>query len=261
MQAAQIAKHAVVPRSEWIKRRAEFLAKEKEFTKLRDELARQRRQLPWTQLEKAYTFDGPCGSESLADLFEGRSQLIVYHFMLGPGWEAGCKGCSFVSDHFDGAIPHLNARDTTLVVVSRAPLAQIRKFQERMGWKFKWVSSGESDFNYDYGVSFTKEQAASKTVQYNYKQQPFSGEELPGMSVFYRSLDGDVFHTYSTYARGLDPFMSTYQLLDVVPKGRDEDEFKSPMEWVNHHDRYPTLASAARAMAKGSCCCDAKEHA
>ncbi len=260
MKAAELTGHSVVSRTEWIKKRAEFLAKEKEFTKLREELAQQRRQLPWTRVEKSYAFEAPDGKESLSDLFEGRSQLIVYHFMLGPGWEAGCKGCSFVSDHFDGAIPHLNARDTTLVVVSRAPLAQIRKFQERMGWRFRWVSSAESDFNYDYCVSFTKEQAASKTVMYNYKQQAFSGDELPGMSVFYRSLDGDVFHTYSTYARGLDPFMSTYQLLDVVPKGRDEGEFESPMDWVKHHDRYPTLATAAKAMAKGSCCGGGKGH-
>ena len=267
MKTIEMPVGGIVSQAEWVKARAEFLAKEKEFTRLRDDLARQRRELPWARVEQEYEFEGPDGPESLADLFEGRSQLVVYHFMLGPGWEEGCPGCSFVSDHFDGAIAHLNARDVTLVVVSRAPLSQIRAFQQRMGWKFKWVSSAESEFNFDYGVSFTKEQVASKKVPYNYGVREFPKEEAPGMSVFYRSLDGDIFHTYSTYGRGLDPFVGAYQFLDIVPKGRDEDGLPSPMAWLKHHDRYPSstvssaIASAAKAMAKGTCCSGGKDCA
>jgi predicted dithiol-disulfide oxidoreductase (DUF899 family) len=228
----------VVSHPEWLAARSEFLAKEKEFTRLRDELSRQRRSLPWEKVEKRYEFDGVSGKVTLADLFGGRSQLLIYHFMFGPGWREGCKSCSFVSDHFDGATVHLAHRDTTLVVVSRAPFAEIDAFKKRMGWKFPWVSSFGSEFNFDYQVSFTPEERARGKVAYNYSVGEFPSDEAPGASVFVQDAAGEVFHTYSTFGRGLDILMGTYNLLDLVPKGRDEDGLDFSMSWVRHHDRY-----------------------
>jgi predicted dithiol-disulfide oxidoreductase (DUF899 family) len=228
----------VVSHTEWLAARSAFLSKEKEFTRLRDELSRQRRALPWEKVEKRYEFDAVSGKVTLADLFDGRNQLLIYHFMFGPGWEQGCKSCSFVSDHFDGATVHLAHRDTTLAVASRAPLAEIEAFKKRMGWKFPWVSSFGSDFNFDYHVSFTPEERANGKVAYNYDVGEFPSEEAPGASVFAKDGAGEVFHTYSTYGRGLDILMGTYNLLDLVPKGRDEAGLDFSMSWVRHHDRY-----------------------
>jgi len=227
----------VVSEAEWLVARKDLLTREKEFTRQRDALSAARRQLPMVKIDKKYVFDGPNGKETLADLFEGRSQLIVYHFMLGPGWEEGCKSCSYLADHFDGANWHLPHRDVTLVVISRAPFSEIEPFKKRMGWRFKWVSSSGNDFNFDYHVSFTKEEEAKGRVYYNYGMEEFISEELPGLSVFYKNEDGEVFHTYSTYARGLDILVGAYNFLDLVPKGRDEDP-EATMSWVRHHDRY-----------------------
>jgi predicted dithiol-disulfide oxidoreductase (DUF899 family) len=238
-----VANHPVVSEKQWIEARKELLRAEKELTHQRDELSRRRRALPWVKVEKKYVFDSPQGRVSLADLFEGRSQLIVYHFMFHPDWREGCPSCSFVVEHFDGALPHLAARDVSLAVVSRAPLAKIEPFKKRMGWRFRWVSSFGSDFNYDYHVSFTPEQKAAPggKVAYNYQMQEFPSDEGPGLSVFLKNPDsGEIFHTYSTYARGLDPLVGTYTLLDLVPKGRDEDHLAFSMQWLRHHDRYGT---------------------
>ena len=246
--------HRIVTREEWRLARREHLAQEKELTRLRDELARRRRELPWLKVEKRYAFDGPGGKQTLSDLFGGRSQLVVYHFMFGPDWAEGCPSCSFVSDHVDGALPHLAARDVALTMVSRAPLARIEPFKRRMGWGFPWVSSHGSDFNADFGVSFGADELASGAVDYNYATQAFPSREAPGLSVFFRDARGDVSHTYSTYARGLDPLVGTYAILDLVPKGRDEDRLAFSMEWVRHHDRYATgeLADPARARPSAS---------
>lgn len=225
----------IVSREAWLEARKAHLAREKEFTRARDELCRQRRELPWVRVGKPYAFEGPKGKLTLADLFDGRSQLIVYHFMLGPDWKEGCPGCSFVSDHFDGAIAHLAHHDVTLAAVSRAPLAQIEGFKKRMGWSFPWVSSHGSDFNHDFHVSFTPEERERGTAIYNYETASRSGEEAPGLSVFARDPAGGVFHTYSTYARGLDLLIGTYNLFDLTPKGRNETK---PMDWLRHHDRY-----------------------
>jgi predicted dithiol-disulfide oxidoreductase (DUF899 family) len=231
-------KHKVVSRNEWLAARKQYLIKEKEFTRLRDQLSAERRELPWVKVEKNYVFDGPDGKETLADLFDGRSQLIIYHFMFGPGWKEGCQSCSFLVDHIDGAVVHLNARDVALVVISRAPLSQIEAFKKRMGWRFKWVSSYGSDFNYDYHVSFSKDEIVKGKVYYNYEMQEFPSEEAPGISVFYKDENGDIFHTYSSYARGLDMLVGAYNYLDLAPKGRDEDALAFTMAWVRHHDRY-----------------------
>jgi predicted dithiol-disulfide oxidoreductase (DUF899 family) len=228
----------VVSHKEWLAARTAFLAKEKEFTRLRDELSRQRRALPWEKVEKRYEFESTRGKLTLADLFNGRSQLIVYHFMLGPGWQEGCPSCSLIADHFDGPAIHLANRDTMLTAVSRAPLAEIEAFKKRMGWKFQWVSSFGSDFNFDYHVSFTPEEKAQGKVAYNYGQREFPSNEGPGASVFAKNAAGEVFHTYSTYARGLDILMGAYNFLDLVPKGRDEDDLDFSMSWVRHHDKY-----------------------
>lgn len=232
--------HPVVTREQWLERRKELLLKEKELTRARDRINAERRELPWVRLDKSYVFDAPEGKRSLADLFEGRSQLVIYHFMFGPEWQEGCPSCSFVSDHIDGARLHLAARDVTLTMVSRAPLAKIEAFKKRMGWKFKWVSSYGSDFNGDFHVSFTKEEMAQGKVNYNYTMQEFPSEEAPGVSVFYKDPSGEVFHTYSTFGRGLDSLVGTYVILDLVPKGRDEDHLEFSMEWVRYHDRYGT---------------------
>jgi predicted dithiol-disulfide oxidoreductase (DUF899 family) len=230
----------IVSRAEWLAARNEFLTKEKEFTRLRDELSRQRRALPWEKVEKRYEFDSTRGKITLADLFDGRSQLIVYHFMFGPGWQEGCPSCSYVADHFDGSLLHLANRDTTLAVVSRAPLAEIDAFKKRMGWKFQWVSSYGSDFIFDYHVSFTPEERSRGEVYYNYVMDKFLREEGPGFSVFAKDAAGEIFHTYSTYGRGVDILIGAYNFLDLVPKGRDEDHLAFTMEWVRHHDRYGT---------------------
>jgi predicted dithiol-disulfide oxidoreductase (DUF899 family) len=239
MQAPKpIQSHKIVSPDEWLQARKAHLAKEKEFTRARDALSRERRELPWVKVEKAYLFDTPEGKKKLDDLFEGRSQLIVYHFMFGPDWEQGCKSCSFLADHFDSAAVHLAQRDVTLAVVSRAPLAEIEAFRRRMGWRFRWVSSHGSDFNHDYHVSFTPDEMAKGPVDYNYTKQKFGSEEAPGASVFYRDEDGHIFHTYSAYGRGLDILIGAYNFLDLVPKGRDEDDLDFTMAWVRHHDRY-----------------------
>src|SRR5262245_46201445 len=229
--------HNVVSKEEWLRARKAHLAKEKEFTRLRDELSRQRRELPWEKVDKHYVFEGPDGKRTLGDLFEGRSQLIVYHFMLGPGWEHGCPSCSYLMDHTDGALVHLKARDVSFVAISRAPISEIEAFKKRMGWRFKWVSSFGTDFNSDYNVAFTKEELAKGKVYYNYNLEPFGAEEAPGMSVFYKDASG-IFHTYSSYGRGLDILVGTYNYLDLVPKGRDEEGLAFSMSWVRHHDRY-----------------------
>jgi predicted dithiol-disulfide oxidoreductase (DUF899 family) len=228
----------VVPPAEWLAARKELLKKEKEFTRLRDELSRERRELPWEKVEKAYVFDGPKGKETLADLFGGRSQLAVYHFMFGPGWKEGCPSCSFIADHINASTVHLAARDVRMVVVSRAPLAEIAAFQKRMGWRFHWVSSYGTDFNFDYQVSATKEEIAKGDVYYNYTIGKFPSEERPGTSVFYKDQAGNVFHTYSSYGRGLDILIGAYNWLDLTPKGRDEEGLPHGMAWVRHHDKY-----------------------
>lgn len=226
-----------VSESEWLVARRDLLRREKELMRLRDQVSAHRRQLPWVRVEKEYVFAGAKGKETLADLFDGRSQLIVYHFMLGPGWEEGCKSCSYLADHFDGANIHLPHRDVTFIAVSRAPLAEIQAYQKRMGWRFRWVSSNENDFNFDYHVSFTPEEEKRNEVYYNYQKQEFISDELPGLSVFYRDEEGTVYHTYSTYARGLDGLVGTYQFLDLAPKGRNENP-ESTMDWVRRHDEY-----------------------
>lgn len=231
--------HKVVSEEQWLEARRAHLAKEKQLTRQRDQLARERRDLPWVRVEKNYVFDSPRGKMTLGDLFGDRSQLLIYHFMFGPEWKEGCPSCSFVSDHLDGAVPHLAARDVSLMMVSRAPLAKIEAFKQRMGWRFPWVSSFGSDFNYDFHTSFSPEQKKHGKVDYNYTMQEFPSDEAPGASVFYKDRStGEIFHTYSTYGRGLDAFVGTYTLLDLVPKGRDEDELGFSMEWVRHHDRY-----------------------
>jgi predicted dithiol-disulfide oxidoreductase (DUF899 family) len=236
----RISEHSIVSQEKWLQRRKELLSKEKELTRLRDRLNAERRELPWVRVEKNYVFDAPGGKVSLKELFAGTSQLVIYHFMFGPDWNEGCPSCSFVSDHIDGALPHLAARDATMVMVSRAPLAKIEAFKKRMGWRFTWVSSYGSDFNPDFRVSFTKDEMAQGKVNYNYTMQEFPSEEAPGISVFYKDAGGDVFHTYSSYGRGLEQLVGTYMILDLVPKGRDEDELGFTMEWVRHHDRYGT---------------------
>jgi predicted dithiol-disulfide oxidoreductase (DUF899 family) len=227
----------IVSREEWLAARKALLAREKEFTRARDALSAERRALPWVKVEKTYMFDGPDGRESLSGLFAGRSQLLAYHFMYGPGWEEGCKSCSFWADNYNGIDIHLAHRDVTLVAASRAPLAALEAYKKRMGWSFKWVSSLGSDFNADYHVSFTPEQQAGP-VDYNYEMRTFPSEEAPGVSVFAKDEAGAVYHTYSTYARGLDMLNGAYHLLDLVPKGRDEQNLPYGMAWLRHRDRY-----------------------
>lgn len=229
---------------QWLASRLELLREEKEFTRLRDRLAQRRRELPWVKITKPYTFDSPRGKVSLADLFEGRSQLLVQHFMFGTGWEEGCKSCSFMMDHFNPTVVHLAARDVSFAAISHAPLAEILPFKERMGWAVNWVSSHGTDFNFDFHVSFTEKEMAAGPVDYNYTKFAFPYEEAPGISVFARDAAGAIYHTYSTYGRGVEVIMGTYDLLDLVPKGRDEDQLQYGMEWVRYHDRYePALAT------------------
>ena len=230
--------HQVVTPEEWVEARKHLLAKEKEFTRLRDQLSQARRDLPWARVTKQYAFEGPEGKQTLAQLFAGRSQLIVYHFMFGPDWEAGCKSCSFWADNFNGIVPHLNQRDVTFVAISRAPLPKLQAFATRLRWSFKWLSSYGSDFNYDYDVSFTPEDLAGGSAIYNYAANRMSMPELPGISVFYKDPDGNVYHTYSCYARGLDMLNTAYHYLDLVPKGRDEAGLPHAMAWVRLRDQY-----------------------
>ncbi len=227
----------VVSREQWLAARRELLREEKELTRQHDRLAIRRRALPWVKVEKHYVFESPAGPVTLADLFQGRRQLAVYHFMFGPGWEEGCKSCSYVADHLAPAVVHLKARDVAFAAISHAPLAEFAPFKKRLGWDFTWVSSHGSDFNHDYRVSFTPEEMASGKVDYNYELQAFPVEEAPGLSVFAKDPAGTVFHTYSTYGRGLEALISTYAILDFVPKGRDEDP-EATMSWVRYHDSY-----------------------
>jgi len=245
----QTAENKVVSPQEWIMARKELLAKEKELTRLRDELSRRRRELPWEKVEKQYVFEGPNGRETLADLFDGRSQLIIYHFMFGPDWKEGCPSCSLIADHLGGSVVHLAQRDVTLLAVSRARLPQIQEFQQRMGWRFKWVSSNENDFNRDYRVTFTKDEMAQGKVEYNYGLHDYPNEEAHGVSVFYKDANGDIFHTYSTYGRGPEEMLGIYTYLDWTPKGRDEEGLPYPMAWVRHHDRYEKTPAAAACCA------------
>ena len=232
-----MTKHQIVSHEEWIAARKRFLAKEKEFTHRRDELSRQRQELPWELVKKEYVFEGESGRETLADLFGKRSQLIVYHFMYGPDWEIGCRSCSFWADNFNGIIPHLNERDVSLVAVSRAPLQKLQAQARRFGWTFKWVSSFGNDFNFDYNVSFSPETLGGGDAFYNYGTQKADYPELPGISAFFRD-GGHIYHTYSTYARGLDMLNVAYHYLDIAPKGRDEGGLPFPMEWVKHRIDY-----------------------
>lgn len=228
----------IVSREEWLATRKKLLAREKQLTHEHDAIAEERRQLPWVKVEKNYIFDSLNGKKTLADLFEGKSQLIIYHFMFGPEWNEGCPSCSFNMDHTDAALVHLAQRDVSFAAVSRAPIAKIEPFKKRLGWKFNWVSSYGSDFNYDYQVSFTPEQMAQGKVEYNFDRVEFPSAEAPGISVFYKNKNGGIFHTYSAYARGTESTLNTYNYLDYVPKGRDEDHLTFTMAWVRHHDRY-----------------------
>ena len=230
--------HRIVSQEEWLEARKAHLAREKEFTRLRDQLSRERRALPWVKVEKDYVFQGPNGPESLGDLFDGRSQLLVQHFMYGPDWEEGCPSCSFWADSYDGFVVHLAQRDVTMVTVSRAPLEKLDAFGRRMGWSFKWVSSLGSDFNRDFQASFTPDEMAKGEMTYNYETRGFPADEAPGVSVFIKNEDGEIFHTYSCYARGLDMLNGAYHYLDLVPKGRDEDDLPYSMAWVRRHDEY-----------------------
>ena len=229
--------HQIVSHEEWLKARKAFLEKEKAFTKAREDLARERRELPWERVEKSYTFDALEGRVTLADLFGRHSQLIVQHFMFGPDWNEGCPSCSFWSDNFNGIDGHLAARDTAFVLVSRGPLDRLEAYKKRLGWTFRWVSSAGSDFNLDFGVSFVKGSDAAGP-NYNYGSMKVGGEEMPGISAFRRGDDGAIYHTYSTYGRGLDTINGTYQLLDLTSKGRDESGLPWPMAWVRRHDQY-----------------------
>lgn len=252
--------HRIVSRDQWLEERTAFLAKEKEMTKLRDQLSAERRDLPWVKVDKAYLFDTPSGKQTLADLFDGRSQLIIKHFMLAPGQKEGCVGCSFESDHADAALVHLENHDVSYVAVARAPLDEIEAFKTRMGWSFPWVSSFGSDFNYDFNVSFTPVEIANGTAVYNYRAGPLPLEDLSGLSVFYKAEDGAIYHTYSTFGRGAEERLGTYVLLDLTPNGRNENgPNHSLADWVRHHDRYgaPGHVSAVGRWVpeqKAACC-------
>ena len=230
--------HRIVSKDEWLAARSALLKKEKEFTVLRDKLGQQQRDMPWVSVDKEYLFVGPNGKQTLSDLFDGRTQLIVYHFMYDPNWDAGCPSCSFWADNFNGIVVHLNQRDVTMIAVSRAPYSKIEEYKKRMGWNFKWVSSYDNDFNFDYHVSFTPEELSKKKAFYNYNLQDTHSPEREGVSVFYKDTAGNVFHTYSAYARGIDVLNVAYHYLDLVPKGRDEDGHEFTQFWVRRHDEY-----------------------
>jgi predicted dithiol-disulfide oxidoreductase (DUF899 family) len=247
-QTLDTPSNRVVGRDQWLTARMALLEREKALTHEREALAAARRQLPWVRMEKPYIFEGETGRKTLADLFGDRSQLIVYHFMLGPGWPQGCKSCSYVADHIDGTLAHLAARDVNFVAISRAPYREIAPFRARMGWQFEWVSSAGTDFNFDFRVSFTPDEMARKARVYNYGTIVPAQEDMPGVSVFIRD-GGAVYHTYSTYTRGLESVMNTYNYLDLVPKGRDEAKETYPMAWIRHHDAYEHVLRAG-----GGCC-------
>jgi predicted dithiol-disulfide oxidoreductase (DUF899 family) len=230
----------VVSREEWLVARKKLLAREKQLTRERDAIAAERRQLPWVKVERNYVFDSPSGKKTLSDLFDGKSQLIVYHLMFGPEWEEACPSCSFNMDHTDGALVHLAERDVSFAAISRAPYPKIAAFKKRMGWRFNWVSSNANEFNDDYRVVFTKEELATGRVDHNFNLEVFPGTDAPGISVFFKDQNGAIFHTYSAYARGTETTMNTYNYLDYVPKGRDEDGLAFTMSWLRHHDRYDT---------------------
>ncbi len=229
---------AIVSRSDWLEARKQLLSEEKAFTRQRDELSAKRRQLPWVRIEKDYRFQGPLGEMSLADLFGDKSQLIVQHFMLGENWDEGCVSCSFWADGFNGTTDHMAVRDAAFVAVSNAPLAKIDAYRKRMGWNFDWVSCHNSTFNYDYHASFTRDEMERGKMQYNYRETSFPADEAPAISIFARDDAGNVYHTYSCYSRGLDNMNVTYQYLDLLPKGRDEDGLPHKMAWVKRHDQY-----------------------
>src|ERR1044072_1149851 len=228
--------HTIVSQDKWIKVRKELLINEKEFTHARDQINQKRRELPWVRVDKEYVFNGPKGKQILSELFDGKSQLIVYHFMFGPDWEAGCPSCSFWADNFNNIIIHLNQRDVSMIAISRAPYDKIAAYQKRMGWNFHWVSSYDNDFNFDYHVSFTREELTKKEVFYNYILQDTGVSDKEGISVFYKNPSGQIFHTYSTFERGIDAFNVAYDYLDIVPKGRDEEGYAFPRYWVRRHD-------------------------
>jgi predicted dithiol-disulfide oxidoreductase (DUF899 family) len=238
MENRTVEAHPVASREAWLEARKQLLAQEKDFTRLRDQLSQQRRNLPWVSVEKDYVFEGPHGPQTLSELFAGRSQLIVYHFMFDPSDDEGCPSCSFWADNFDGIDVHLNQRDVSFVAISRAPLGKIVAFKQRMGWGFNWVSSFGTDFNYELDVSFTPEQLANEEAYYNYRRGNPGLPDREGISVFYQDENGNVFHTYSAYARGIDMVNGAYHFLDLVPKGRDEAGHDNPQYWVRHHDRY-----------------------
>lgn len=240
----KVKNHPVVPPAEWLAARQDLLKEEKELTRLRDRISAKRRELPWMKVEKDYRFQGPDGVVALADLFDSRSQLIVQHFMFGPDWEEGCVGCSFGADHVDPARIHFQQRDVSFVAISRAPWPKLEVFKKRMGWNFAWVSSYESDFNYDFGVSFKPEQMGQE-VFYNYRPEKLEIDELPGLSVFYKDEAGNIFHTYSSFGRGLESLDGAYAYLDLVPKGRDEAHLEVAPSWWRHHDRYETEGKEA----------------
>ena len=227
----------VVSEKDWISARKKLLLKEKKFSKLRDELNLQRRKLPWVKVEKDYVFEGPKGNVPFADLFGGKSQLLIYHFMFGPGWGDGCAHCSFWADHYDSVNLHIGQRDIALVVVSRAPWKEIAPFKKRMGWKFGWVSSGKTTFNFDFGVSFTPEQIKNRTAIYNFAPLNMDIDEREGVSAFYKDKNGDIYRTYSSYARGIDLMNTTYNFVDLTAKGRDEKPGEA-QDWVRYKDEY-----------------------
>ena len=242
--------HNIVTPSEWLAARKELLAEEKRLTRQMDAVSARRRALPWVKIHKDYQFESRKGRVSLADLFAGKSQLVIQHFMLGPDWGEGCKSCSFMADHTDGMLPHLAARDVTMLAVSSAPLAEIEAFKQRMGWRFDWVSSHGASFNHDFHVAFTEDELAKGKLNYNYTIQAFPKTEAPGISVFHKDATGDIFHTYSVYGRGVELMMHTYRILDLAPKGRDEDDLEWPQEWVRHHDSYETGSSESGCQSK-----------
>ncbi|HEV2334733.1 MAG TPA: thioredoxin family protein [Stellaceae bacterium] len=232
-------RHRIVSQGEWLAARRQLLLKEKEFTRLRDQLAAERRDLPWVRIDKTYLFDAPDGKQTLADLFDGRSQLIVKHFMLAPGQTSPCVGCSFEVDHLDGILVHLEHNDVAYVAVARAPLPEIEAVKRRMGWRFRWVSSFGSDFNYDFHVSFTPDQIAKGAAYYNYRSGSVPMEDLSGRSIFYKDADGEIFHTYSSFGRGGEDLLGTYRYFDLTPKGRNETgPYHNMHDWLRHHDRY-----------------------
>jgi predicted dithiol-disulfide oxidoreductase (DUF899 family) len=267
MTTSMVERPKVVSQEEWLKARRAFLEKEKAHTKQGDALAAERRQLPWMKVEKKYVFDTPKGKKTLAELFEGRSQLVVYHFMFAPEWEEGCASCSILGDHIDGSVVHLANRDVTLIAISRAPIEKLEAFKKRMDWKFKWASSFGNDFNWDYNVSFTPEEVAKGEMYYNFSKSFFPSEEGPGVSVFYRDEKGEVFHTYSSYGRGPEPLMGVYAYLDLTPRGRHEEGLPFPMAWRRHHDKYEQdyysdgpVSGESRAMSAGASCCGGEKQ-